>query len=90
LPPADEYAVGYAEIERIAEAVRHHGSTCFIEAIAFPSTVFFEARRHFQSQAVLRIRISHCGGTDQRAGPPEQHALEEVEKQLQDLGLARR
>ena len=40
--------------------------------------------------AVLRIRISHYGNVDQRAGLPEQHAPEEVEKELQDLGVARR
>jgi hypothetical protein len=90
LPPPAEYAVGYAELKRIAEAVSHHASACSIDVIPFPSTVFSDPRRHFQSEAVLRIRISHCGGVDQRAGPPEQHVLEEVEKQLKDLGVARR
>jgi hypothetical protein len=90
LPPPAEYAVGYAELKRIAEAVSSHASACSIDVIPFPSTVFSDPRRHFQSEAVLRIRISHCGGADQRVGPPEQHALEEVEKQLKDLGVARR
>jgi hypothetical protein len=90
LPPPAEYAVGYAELKRIAEAVSSHASACSIDVIPFPSTVFSDPRRHFQSEAVLRIRISHCGAADQRVGPPEQHALEEVEKQLKDLGVARR
>jgi hypothetical protein len=90
LPPPDEYALGFSEIRKIAEAVSHHVSACSIEAIPFPSTVFSDARRHFQSEALLRIRISHCGGVERRAGAPEQQALEEVEKQLQDLGVARR
>jgi hypothetical protein len=90
LPPPAEYAFGYAELKKIADAVSHHRGECSIEVIPFPSTVFSDARRHFQSEAVLRIRISHYGGVDQHAGLPEQHALEEVEKQLQDLGVARR
>jgi hypothetical protein len=90
LPPPAEYAFGYAELKKIAHAVSHHRGECFIEVIPFPSTVFSDPRRHFQSEAVLRIRISHNGGVDQHAGLPEQHALEEVEKQLHDLGVARR
>ena len=90
LPPPAEYAFGYAELKKIAHAVSHHRGECFIEVIPFPSTVFSDPRRHFQSEAVLRIRISHNGGVDQHAGLPEQHALEEVAKQLHDLGVARR
>jgi len=86
LPPSAEYAFGYGELKKIADAV----SECSIEVIPFPSTVFSDARGHFQSEAVLRIRISHCGGFDQRAGQAEQHALEEVEKQLESLGVRRR
>jgi hypothetical protein len=80
LPPPAEYAFGYAELKKIADTVSHHLSECSIEVIPFPATVFFDARRHFQSEAVLRIRISHYGGVDQRADLPEQHALEEVER----------
>lgn len=90
LPPANEYALGYAEIKKVAEGVSRQASACSIEAIPFPSTVFSDSRRHFQSEAVVRIRISHCGVVDERVGAPEQQALEEVEKQLQNLGVARR
>jgi len=90
LPPPAEYAFGYTELKKIADAVSQHPSECSIEVSPFPSTVFSDARRHFQSEAVLRIRISHLGGVDQHAGLPEQRALEEVEKQLQGLGVARR
>ena len=90
LPPPAEYAFGYAELKKIADAVSHHLNECFVEVVPFPSTVFSDVRRHFQSEAVIRIRISHNGPVDQRAGLPEQHALEEVEKQLQTLGIARR
>lgn len=90
LPPLAEYALGYGELKRIADAVSHPPSECSIEVIPFPTTIFSDARRHFQSEAVLRIRISRCSGVDQHAGPPEQHMLEEVEKRLQSLGIARR
>ena len=90
LPPPAEYALGYTELKKIADAVSQNASECSIEVIPFPSTVFSDARRHLQSEAVLRIRISHCGGFDQRAGQAEQHALEEVEKQLGSLGVRRR
>jgi hypothetical protein len=90
LPPPAEYAFGYAELKKIADGVSQHRSECAIEVIPFPATVFSDASRHFQSEAVLRIRISHHGGVDQLAGLPEQLALEEVEKQLQGLGVVRR
>jgi hypothetical protein len=89
LPPPAEYGVGYLELKKIADTVSHHASECFIEVIPFPSTMFSEAREHFQPEAVLRVRISHRG-VDQPVGPPEQHALEELEKQLQGLGVRRR
>jgi hypothetical protein len=90
LPPPDEYAFGYAEIKKIADNVSRYAGECSIEAIPFPSTVYSEAREQFRSGAVIRIRISHRRGMDQPAGLPEQQALEEVEKQLHALGIARR
>jgi len=90
LPPPAEYAFGYAELKRIADGVSQNASECSIEVIPFPSTVFSDPRRHFQSEALLRIRIEHQGGVDRHAGLAEQHALQDVEKQLQRQGVARR
>ena len=90
LPPTAEYAFSYAEFKKLAASISHDANECSIEVIPFPSTVFSDTRRHFQSEAVVRIRITHLSGVDQRAGLAEQHALEEVEKQLQGLGLTRR
>ena len=90
LPPSGDYALGYAWLKKIVDIVAQHASECSIEVIPFPSTVFSEARENFRSEAVIRIRISHCRGIDQPAGPAEQHALEEVEKHLQSLGVRRR
>jgi hypothetical protein len=90
LPPPGEYALGYGGLKRIADTVQRDASECFIEVIPFPETVFSEARENLRSEAVVRIRISHRRGIDQPVGLSEQHALEEVEKQLQGLGIRRR
>ena len=90
LPPPGDYALGHAELKKIADGVSQHASECSIEVIPFASSVFSEAGENFRSEAVIRIRISHHRGIDQPAGLPEQHALEELERQLQDLGLRRR
>jgi hypothetical protein len=89
LPPPGDYALGYAELKKIADGIWQHASECSIEVIPFPSTAFSEARDNFRAEAVIRIRISHRG-IDQPLGLPEQHALEELERQLQVLGLRRR
>jgi len=90
LPPPDDYALAYAQLKQIVDTVAQHASECFIEVIPFPSTIFSEASRHFQPEAVIRIRISNHRGFDQPVGLAEQHALEELERQLQGLGLRRR
>jgi hypothetical protein len=88
LPPPGDYALGYAELKEIAGGVSQHFSECSIEVIPFASTAFSEPHSS-RSEAVIRIRISHRG-IPQPAGLPEQHALEELERQLQSLGLRRR
>jgi len=90
LPPADDYALCYARLKKeISETVSHHASECVIEIISFPATAFSETSRPLQSEAIIRIRISHRGG-DQAVGVGEQDALAEVEQQLKDLGIPRR
>lgn len=89
LPPPGDYALGYAELKKIADGVSHHASECFIEVIPFDSSVFSEARDNYRSEAVIRIRISHRG-IDQPVGLAEQHTLEELERKLQGLGVRRR
>ena len=90
LPPPGEYALGYWGLKKIIDTVSHDASECSIEVIPFPEAVFSEAREQFRPEARVRIRISHRRGIDQPVGLPEQHALEEVEKQLQGLGIRRR
>jgi hypothetical protein len=89
LPPPGDYALALALLKEIVDAVAQHAGECFIEIISFPSSTFAEARENFRPEAVIRIRISHRG-IDRPVGLPEQHALEELEKQLQGLGVRRR
>ena len=91
MPPPHEYALAFAELQKIAERVSQHASdSCSLEVIPFSSTAIIDSRNRGQVEAMIRIRISHRRGLDQPAGPPEQHALEEVEKELKSLGLAHR
>ena len=89
LPPPGDYELGYTWLMKIADTAAQHASECFIEVIPFDSSVFSEARANSRSEAVIRIRISHRG-IDQPVGLAEQHALEELERQLQGLGVRRR
>jgi hypothetical protein len=87
--PDPEYALGYSELQKLAEKLSHDTS-CSLEVIPFPSTAVLDSRTHAQVEGMLRIRISHCRGLDEPAGLPERHALEEVENRLHGLGVARR
>jgi hypothetical protein len=88
--PDPDYTLGYFELQKIAEELsRRATDSCSLEVLDFPATVFFDLRRH-APEALLRIRISHCRGLHEPAGLPEQRALEELEKGLKSLGVARR
>ena len=91
MPPPDKYGLCFAELKRIAENVSRDATDfCSLEVIPFPSTTVFDVQNHDNLEARVQIRISHCGDLDQPAGQPEQHALEQVERQLQSLGIHRR
>jgi hypothetical protein len=85
-----KFVVGRIVPHASPEVISRTDKECSIEVIPFPATVFFEAREQFRSEAVVRIRISHCRGLDQPSGLPEQHALKEIEEQLEALGVRRR
>ena len=89
MPPPHEYALGYTELQKLAERVSQHATdSCSLEVIPFPSVAIIDPKG--KVEAIIRIRISHWRGLDQPAGPAEQRALEEVEKELRSLGIARR
>ena len=90
VPPPDKYGLGYAKLQEIAEEVSHTSDSCSLEVIPFPGTAVFDVRDHGKVEAMIRIRISRCGDLDKAAGPAEQRVLEEVEKRLKHLGIARR
>src|SRR4030095_17034013 len=82
------YALGYASILELAKTIQSHATdACSIEVIPFGSTAVLDTKSPLQPQAMLRIRITHQRGLDQPAGKAEQHALEEVEKELRRLGV---
>jgi hypothetical protein len=89
--PDPDYTLGYSELQKIAEEISRRAThSCSLEVFEFPATVFFDLRRRGKLEALLRIRISHCRGLNEPAGLPEERALEELEKELKSLGIARR
>ena len=85
------YALGCAGLQKIAEEVSHHTSgSCVLEVIPFSSRIVFDNRNSDTVEGMIRIRISHRRGLDQPAGLAEEHALEELENQLQGMGVTRR
>ena len=82
------YALGYAGLLELTKTIQSHTTdACSIELIPFGSTAVLDTKSHLQPQAMLRIRITHQRGLEQPAGKAEQHALEEVEKELRRLGV---
>ena len=91
MPPPHEYALGCAELEKLAESISQHSTdSCSLEVIPFFSTAIIDSRNHGQVEAMIRIQISHERGLNQPAGSPEQRALQEVEKELKSLGIVHR
>ena len=82
------YALGYASILELAKTIQSRSTdACSIEVIPFGSTAVLDTKSHLQPEAMLRIRLTHQRGLEQPAGKAEQHALEEVEKELHRLGV---
>ena len=76
-------------LEKLVETVLPHtGESCSVEVISFPSTLVLDAKRQFQEEGMLRIRITHKGL--QPAGQPEERALKEIKERLHDLGFSQR
>ena len=85
------YTLGCAALRKIAEEISDHTSgSCVLEVIPFSSRIVFDNRNSDTVEGMIRIRISHRRGLDQPSGPAEEHALEELENQLQGIGVTRR
>lgn len=64
--PDPDYALGSAELQKIAESISHQATgSCSLEVISFPSTVVVDSQNDAKVEAMFRIRISHCRGLDQ-------------------------
>jgi hypothetical protein len=88
--PGSDYTLGYAEVHRLAmESANLPDGSCSIDVIPFPSRMVVTDSGH-TVQGMLRVRISPARGLDQPIGRHEEQALEELEKRLHELGLARR
>ena len=85
------YALSWANLLELVKTISSHSADgCSIEVIPFGSTVFLNTKNHLQPEAMLRVRITHGRGLDQPAGLSEQSALEEIQKELQSLGVGSR
>ena len=86
-----DYALGRALLQELAKTISSHSTGgCSIEVTPFGSTEFLDTKDHSQPKAMLQVRITHSRGLDQPAGLLEKRALEEIEKELQSLGVTRR
>jgi hypothetical protein len=91
MPPPHDYALGYAELQKLAATVSQHTEgSCSLEVIPFSSTAIIDTRANGKVEAMLRITVSHRRGLAQPAGAAERRVLEEVEKELRSRGVARR
>jgi hypothetical protein len=88
MTPSPDYALGYEILQKLAqEKLYDISDSCSIEVMPFLSSFFLDAQDDFQTQAMLRIRVSHRRGLDKPYGPAEQRAKEEMEKELQVRGV---
>ena len=84
-----DYALGYAGLLELVKTISSNCTDgCSIEVIPAGSTVILDTKNDLHSESMVRIEITHRRGLEQPAGMPEEQALEEVEKELQSMGVA--
>ena len=89
-PPPEEYGLGWATLLELADKVgAHTPGSCCLDVIPLPSIAIIDGRDG-AVEAMIRLRISHSRGPDEPAGVTEQRALEEIEQELESLGVRRR
>ena len=92
-PPMHSIADGElrATLSEISAACRDIVSqakeNCTIEIIPFEASLVLDVKRHFEAEALVRIRITHYRGLDQPAGASEEKALADVIAVLHSLGV---
>src|SRR5271165_5302888 len=56
MPPPHEYALGYAELQKIAARVSQHASdSCSLEVVPFPTVAIIDSRNQGKVEAMIRI-----------------------------------
>ncbi len=70
-----------------SEVVAHAPESRRIEIIPFNTALVFDAKSHFEPEALVRVRITHSRGRDQPAGASEEKVLAEVIDRLDALGV---
>jgi hypothetical protein len=66
------------------------GQSCTVEVTPFTNSVVVNPQEQFQSEGMLRIRISHARGVGRPEGPSEELALKTTEALLRELGIKRK
>jgi len=69
------------------DVVSQAKENCTIEILPFDATLVLDVKRHFEPEALVRIRITHSRGLDQPAGATEEKALADVTASLDALGV---
>jgi hypothetical protein len=80
-----DMVIGYFEAAA-REIQSKVGQLCNIEVLSYPDSVILDTHANLQPEATLTIRISHCRGLDQSAGPAEEQALKAIRDKLHELG----
>jgi len=72
-----------------AEAIAHVRENSRFEIFPFEGSLILDVKRHFEPEALVRIRITHFRGVDQPAGASEDDARAHLEERLRSLGVKR-
>ena len=72
-----------------AEAIAHVSENSRVDILLFEGTLILDVKRHFEPEALVRIRISHFRGVDQPAGASEDEVRTHLEERLRSLGVKR-
>jgi len=86
-PPPDYINAAHVLQDTVRRILPHTSDLCELEVIPFHSSVFLDCHHRFRQQGILRIRITHCRGLRLPSAEPELSALDEVEQELQALGV---
>jgi len=86
--PSVDYELLHSTLQEVrAKVAPRTTDACYLEVIAYDSTVYFDAKHKFREETLLRIRITHQRGLDRPANKAEESALHNLEMELRQLGI---